>query len=113
MSDTTTPVDIAIDLKKRTVQIVWQDGKAFDYGLDLLRKECPCASCKDLRNQQSDDPLRVLSADQAITRGELDPENPVQVVGQYALQFYWDDGHRTGIYTYRFLRDLGEKVSTN
>ena len=25
-------------------------------------------------------------------------------VGQYAVQFLWDDAHYTGIYTYRALR---------
>jgi DUF971 family protein len=30
----------------------------------------------------------------------------VQLVGQYALQFEWADGHHTGIYSFEFLRDL-------
>ena len=51
----------------------------------------------------------MLSADQANARGELDLQYPVEKVGQYALQFFWADGHRTGIYTYDFLRQLGTK----
>jgi DUF971 family protein len=30
----------------------------------------------------------------------------VELVGQYALQFEWSDGHRTGIYSFERLRQL-------
>jgi DUF971 family protein len=32
----------------------------------------------------------------------------IHYVGRYALQFVWSDGHSTGIYTYEYLRDIGE-----
>jgi len=31
----------------------------------------------------------------------------IELVGQYALQFEWSDGHRTGIYSFEYLRELG------
>jgi DUF971 family protein len=30
----------------------------------------------------------------------------VAVVGKYALSLSWGDGHDTGIYSYRYLREL-------
>ena len=30
----------------------------------------------------------------------------VSLVGNYAIQFFWDDGHHTGIYTWEYLRQL-------
>lgn len=30
----------------------------------------------------------------------------VELVGNYALQFFWDDGHHAGIYTWNFLYRL-------
>ena len=30
-----------------------------------------------------------------------------EVVGGYAIQFFWADGHSTGIYSYELLRRLG------
>jgi len=30
----------------------------------------------------------------------------IELVGQYALQFEWSDGHRTGIYSFEYLREL-------
>jgi DUF971 family protein len=30
----------------------------------------------------------------------------ISIVGRYALNFHFSDGHETGIFSYRFLRDL-------
>jgi DUF971 family protein len=65
------------------LMIVWADGKESHYLAPRLRGMCPCASCKD----------------------EM---TGIRIVGQYALQFEWSDGHRTGIYTFEYLRELGE-----
>ena len=32
----------------------------------------------------------------------------VELVGQYALQFEWTDGHRTGIFAFEYLRDIAD-----
>lgn len=107
MEQRAIPVDIKVDLKQREVKIQWQDNHESAYTLDFLRKYCPCAVCNQLRQEAEENPLRVLSSDQAEAKGELDSQNPVQKVGQYALQFFWVDGHRTGIYSYNYLRQLG------
>jgi len=99
-----TPTDIQVNLKQRQIKISWADGHQSDYSLNQLRKVCPCATCEELR--KDDDPLRVLKPDQAITEGMLRPNGPVEMVGNYAMQFFWADGHNTGIYTFEFLRKL-------
>ncbi len=95
------PTKIDVDLKNSEVRITWLDGVTSIYPLPYLRKICPCATCNDQRNNH--DPLRVLKPDQ-IASGNLATDHPVEMVGNYALQFTWDDGHRTGIYTFDFLR---------
>ena len=32
------------------------------------------------------------------------------IVGRYALNFRWSDGHETGIYSFRYLRELCDKA---
>ena len=96
------PVNIEVDIKQSEVRIEWTDGHKSVYPLEYLRKICPCATCNEQR--LNDDPLRVLSQDQAMASGKLLPDRPVEMVGNYALQFFWDDGHSTGIYTFDFLR---------
>jgi DUF971 family protein len=98
------PTNIDVDIRKREVRITWADGFRSVYPLDYLRKICPCAGCNEQRNNQ--DPLRVLKADQVRASGDLVADSPVEMVGNYALQFFWADGHRTGIYTFDFLRRL-------
>jgi DUF971 family protein len=98
------PVNIEVDLKKSELRIAWADGNQTVYPLVYLRKICPCAVCNEQRRNQ--DPLRVLKPDQANATGELTPDRPVELVGNYALQFFWKDGHQTGIYTFDFLRRM-------
>ncbi len=98
------PTNIEVDLKQREVRITWADDYRSVYSLDYLRQICPCATCQEQRDNQ--DPLRVLSPGEAVvTHGELDPEHQVELVGNYALQFFWSDGHNTGIYSFDFLRE--------
>jgi DUF971 family protein len=30
----------------------------------------------------------------------------IRAIGNYAIEFHWQDGHSTGIYTYEYLRTL-------
>jgi len=77
------------------------DGEELYLPLDMLRRACPCAAC-----QGEPDALgRVLRPVQQIgARGfEL---LRYEVVGGYALQLFWADGHSTGIYSFYYLHRL-------
>jgi DUF971 family protein len=87
-SEQKRPTDIEVDVKQREVRITWADGYQSTYTFDYLRQICPCAVCND----------------QMVTTAELSEDNPVEMVGNYALQFFWADGHSTGIYAFDFLR---------
>ena len=97
-----SPTNIEVDIRHHEVRITWTDGHVSSYTLDYLRQICPCATCNELRRNQ--DPLKVLSSAQVVTKGELRPERPVEMVGNYALQFFWADGHNSGLYSFDFLR---------
>jgi DUF971 family protein len=97
-----TPTNIEVDIKQREVRVTWADGYLSTYPFDYLRKICPCAVCNDQRSNQ--DPLRILKPDQLVTTAELRAEQPVEMIGNYALQFFWADGHHTGLYGFEFLR---------
>jgi DUF971 family protein len=90
------------------LRIEWADGVVTDVSWRTLRKQCPCATCNDERSKPAN-PFRVLSA-QEVAAG---PPAPVKMtaVGSYAYQIAWNDGHSTGIYTLRALRDLGTPVA--
>ena len=96
--------NVEVDMKQRQVRITWGDGFKSVYPFDYLRKNCPCATCNEQR--KDDDPLRILKPEQAMASGNLMVSKPVEMVGNYALQFNWIDGHRTGIYTFEYLRQM-------
>lgn len=76
------------------VLITWTDGHKSIFPYDLLRNRCPCALCQEERKSH----LPVVHSGLRIEK--------VAAVGRYGLQFFWTDGHSTGIYTFDFLRSL-------
>lgn len=80
------------------LQIKWEDGHLSRLRLDVLRAECPCASCKGHHPSQSLNLKPEQFAEIRIT--DLAP------VGRYAYSISWSDGHNTGIYTLKSLREM-------
>jgi DUF971 family protein len=37
--------------------------------------------------------------------------NGAELVGNYALRIQWSDGHDTGLYTWKYLRELDELLA--
>jgi DUF971 family protein len=83
--------------------VKWSDGREDCLDLRELRKACPCATCAGERDLTGGEILP--KADPAGFHAEL---TGWEFVGGYGFQPHWADGHRTGIYTFQFLRSLGE-----
>lgn len=92
------PANVAVDKINKQVRINWDDGRRSVYSFEQLRAACPCAECKAY--QADTNPLRGA----AIVSTKLEG---AELVGNYALQLLWDDGHRFGIFTWEYLRSLG------
>ena len=97
-----TPVSLSKEGDDRLV-IQWSDGHRAVYDWPHLRRECPCAGCREDR-QKPPDPFRVLKP------SELVPLKPLAMtpVGRYAYKITWSDGHDSGIFTLEHLRQLCE-----
>jgi len=84
--------------------IKWDGGSESFISLDKLRRCCPCAGCKgetDVMGNLYKNPERPLSpAAFRLLR--------VEMVGTYAMQPVWADGHSTGIYSFDYLRRAAE-----
>jgi DUF971 family protein len=117
MTPQTTP--IRLDLKKdEKLTVTWQDGRVCTYSLTLLRSMCPCAQCKIVREGR--DPHQIMTTEPPRKKTSLTilPGNysgPITVrgaelVGNYALKIEWSDGHESGIYSFQYLREMGEKT---
>jgi|SRR5947209_17204839 len=85
------------------VRITWADGRVCSYVASELRRACPCAQC-----------INEWSGERMLDPGTISDElqiADISIVGRYALNFRWSDGHETGIYSFRYLRELCEKNS--
>ena len=105
--DAVTPRDLKVKIADQRLFIDWKDGKHSEFSLAHLRRVCPCASCRTEREQQSNNPLRILKADPAGVHVVT-----ARLVGSYAIQFDWSDGHNTGIFDFRFLRSLDTVIGS-
>lgn len=83
------------------LRITWADEHVCSYTAAALRRACPCAQCVNEWTGQ-----RVLRAE--AVSDDLIIAN-LAIVGRYALNFVWSDRHETGIYSFRYLRELCEQ----
>jgi len=96
-----TPKTVQLHGEGNALAIEWADGHHSAYPYQHLRDHCPCATCLDTEpaSPQPAGPLPMFGS------GPLRPDK-AELVGRYALQIYWSDGHSSGIYTFDYLRDL-------
>src|SRR4051812_35371395 len=84
--------------------IKWDEGEETFIPLEQLRRACPCAGCKgetDIMGHLYKGPETSLTpAAFQLVR--------ITNVGGYAIQPAWADGHSTGLYSFDYLRHLGE-----
>jgi DUF971 family protein len=83
--------------------IAWNDRTESFLKLEPLRRACPCAACGGEPDVLGD----VLRPDVSYTEKSFQL-NGFDLVGGYALQPHWGDGHSTGIYSFTYLRRLGQ-----
>src|SRR5512133_4037138 len=90
----TNPTRIHADRAAGTLSIDWADGHATIYNAHDLRWLCPCAFCRGEAGLPGwlDTSPTLSEAQTTLT--------DLALVGQYALQPTWADGHHTGFYTF-------------
>ena len=97
MSD---PVATEIKLRNRSrlLEVTFDDGARFELPFEYLRVSSPSAEVKGHGPGQE---VLVLGKENVGIRA-------VEPVGQYAVKLVFDDGHDTGLYTWKYLRELGD-----
>lgn len=107
------PTEIRRDAKTG-LTISWRDGSTSIIPTTLLRRECPCASCKERRGDTShSQPLTSKKRSLTVIQNTIEEELNLQEiwsVGQYALGMRWGDGHDSGIYPFSLLFELGKQA---
>ena len=82
------------------LEVNWPDGRADRLAYHTIRSQCPCAGCRDEWTG-----ARIL--DPKAIRPDLKLVG-MENIGTYAVQFAWNDGHSSGLYTWETLRSIGD-----
>ena len=99
---------MTVQLELKNVQLIgeelallWADGTESFFPLERLRRACPCASCGG-----EPDVLGNISRPDVSYSDKSFELVGWQLIGGYALQPRWGDGHSTGLYSFQYLRRL-------
>jgi DUF971 family protein len=87
--------------------IQWNDGTESYLDLQFLRRACPCAAC----GGEPDVLGNIMRPNVSYSDNSFDLAG-FEVIGGYALQPRWADGHSTGIYSFQYLRRLAQPVTS-
>jgi len=93
------PTEIRLDRAARVLHVSFDDGKEFALPAEYLRVESPSAEVQG----HSPDQKQTVAGRRLVNIGAIEP------VGHYAIRLLFDDRHDTGIYSWDYLRQLGEE----
>jgi DUF971 family protein len=93
------PTQIRLRRTSRLLEVSFSDGSRFELPFEYLRVHSPSAEVKGHGPGQE---VLVLGK-QDVGISAVDP------VGQYAVKLVFDDGHDTGLYTWKYLHELGRE----
>jgi DUF971 family protein len=79
------------------LEVTFEDGSRFELPFEYLRVYSPSAEVKGHGPGQE----TLVLGKEAVGVSAIEP------VGQYAVKLVFDDGHDTGLYTWKYLYELG------
>lgn len=92
------PTELKVDKDQRLLTIAFDDGADYELTAELLRVMSPSAEVQG----HSPEERVTVPGKKAVRILRIEP------VGNYAARIVFDDGHDTGLFTWAYLRDLGE-----
>lgn len=89
-----------VEESESSLSIEWSDGRSTVYNAAFLRRLCPCAGCVDEWTGEK----RLVPE----TIADNVKFESISIVGRYALNFRFSDGHDSGIYSFEYLRQIAD-----
>lgn len=102
-----TPVKVRVLLSEgKGMAIDWADGHKSAWSFVWLRDACPCATCVEERKVDGRHAGEAKPRPAQLLPMYAPKAKPLSAkgVGHYAIEFEWNDGHRSGIYSWEYLR---------
>ena len=93
------PIATELRLRRavRVLEVSFTDGSRFELPFEYLRVYSPSA---EVQGHGPGQEVLVLGKESVGIKA-------VEPVGQYAVKLVFDDGHDTGLYTWKYLYELG------
>ena len=91
------PTDVSYDAATKTLSVSYDNARRFDLPAEYLRVESPSA---EVQGHNPDEKVLVAGR-RHVGIIDLEP------VGNYAVRVVFDDLHDTGLYSWRYLYELG------
>ena len=91
------PLEISVCENGKVLELSFDNNDKFLIPAELLRVESPSAEVQGHGPNEK----KILSGKQAVVI------LAIEQVGNYVVKLRFDDGHKTGIYTWKYLYHLG------
>lgn len=101
-TETPIPTEIRLHRQSRVLDVKFEDGNQFELPCEYLRVYSPSAEVKGHGAGQE----VLQSGKESVNITAIEP------VGQYAVRLVFDDGHDTGLYSWKLLYELGRDKET-
>jgi DUF971 family protein len=95
--------EIKVRRQSRLLEVCFEDGSRFELPFEYLRVHSPSAEVKGHGPGQE---VLVLGKETVGIRA-------IEPIGHYAVKVIFDDGHDTGLFTWRYLYELGRDQAAN
>ena len=96
---TAWPTEIRLRKDRRSLSVQFDDGIVHELPAEMLRVLSPSAEVQGHSPEQR----RTVGGKRNVSISALDP------VGNYAVRITFDDGHNTGLFSWVYLRQLGDE----
>lgn len=93
------PVAIRLRTRSRLLEVSFADGSRFELPAEYLRVHSPSAEVQG----------HGIDSGVLVTGKERVGITAVEPIGHYAVRLLFDDGHDTGLYTWKYLYELGSQ----
>lgn len=104
---TSAPERVAVEIRLRKIArllvIEFDDGRRFELPFEYLRVHSPSAEVKG--HGPGQEVLQTGKHDVQVTH--------IEPIGHYAIRLVFDDGHDSGLYSWRYLYELGRDQERN
>ncbi len=97
-----TPTELRLRKQSRVLEVAFGETERYSLPFEYLRVHSPSA---EVQGHGPGQETLVLGKQQVLITA-------VEPVGQYAVRLVFDDGHDTGLYTWKYLRELGAEHAT-